>query len=44
MSTTIFILFALLAGAIFHLFNMIDQLTLQLSDLDRRLHRLENQQ
>jgi len=45
MSTiTIFILTALLTWAIFHLFNMIDQLTLQLSDLDRRLHRLENQQ
>lgn len=45
MSTiTIFILTALLTWVIFHLFDKLDQINLQLSDLDRRLHRLENQQ
>ena len=42
-SITIFILTALLTWAIFHLFDKLDQINLQLSDLDRRLHRLEKQ-
>ncbi len=43
MSTTLFILFAVLILAIIHLLGKIDQLNLQLLNLDTRLRRLENQ-
>lgn len=44
MSTiTIFILTASLTWAIFHLFDKLDQINLQLLDLDDRLRCLEKQ-